>query len=260
MELLKLWILPLVVYPAHVLYPTAPVISTLRTIYNVALRLNSWGIAPCILSLPRVKGGHSLAQPKPFLLWQHATPFAQCARSPSTFPKRLQDDLITFADRHGFPISLEFLPFFQMRSNVVWNTMPYLAWSARAFSIVCQGVPAPAIEGLSYDTPLWHSCLIKNEQNLSYFSPALIRAGITAVGSLPEDDANSALIAPSWREGYISAIQRHNSPSTTDASACPPHSLWTQWTLAKMVGYLSAADSAQPRQSDEVWKLRKQCI
>ena len=45
-ELLKLWTLPLVVYP------TAPVISTLRTIYSVALRLNSWGIIPSILSLP----------------------------------------------------------------------------------------------------------------------------------------------------------------------------------------------------------------
>mmetsp|Transcript_3219 Transcript_3219/g.5571 ORF Transcript_3219/g.5571 Transcript_3219/m.5571 type:complete len:95 (+) Transcript_3219:4-288(+) len=54
---------------------TSPVNSMLRTVYSVALRLNSWAITPSILALPKATGGLSLAQPRAFLLWQHATPF-----------------------------------------------------------------------------------------------------------------------------------------------------------------------------------------
>ena len=28
------------------------------------------------------------------------------------------------------------LPYFQMGSNVIWNTMPYLGWCARAYTLV----------------------------------------------------------------------------------------------------------------------------
>ena len=41
-QLLKLWILPLLVYPARAVFPSAAVVSTLTTIYHIALNLNSW--------------------------------------------------------------------------------------------------------------------------------------------------------------------------------------------------------------------------
>ena len=84
--LLKLWILPLVIYPARVIFPTQPVVPALRTIYTMALKNNSWGITPNIVPLAGEKGGFSLAQPRTILYWQHATPFVQCAKSPGTFP------------------------------------------------------------------------------------------------------------------------------------------------------------------------------
>ena len=55
----------------------------------------------------------------------------------------------------------EFLPFSQRGGNVVWNTVPCFAWRARAVYIVRPGVPAPAVDGLGYNTPLWHSCLLQ---------------------------------------------------------------------------------------------------
>ena len=255
-ELLKLWILPLIVYPARVVFPTSPVISMLRTVYSVALRLNSWGVTTSILALPKTLGGLALAQPRTFLLWQHATPFVHSIRSPGSVSKLPYDDFKVFAHRHGIALQQEFLPFFQMGSNVVWNTMPYLAWSARAFSMVKQGASVPDVAGLSYDTPLWNSCLFRNTQQLTYFCPSLIKFGITTVGALLEDESSYELIAPSWRPVYRDTIRRLASPSLVAAGVpeCPPLYLWYQWTSVKMVNYLGLAGAEPPRQTEEVWK------
>ena len=54
--LLKLWILPLLVYPARVVFPSPAVVNTLRTVYQVALKLNSWAVTLNILSHPPQSG------------------------------------------------------------------------------------------------------------------------------------------------------------------------------------------------------------
>mmetsp|Transcript_12980 Transcript_12980/g.23327 ORF Transcript_12980/g.23327 Transcript_12980/m.23327 type:complete len:216 (-) Transcript_12980:124-771(-) len=164
-ELVKLWMLPLIVHPVRVVFPTNPVISMLRTLYRVALRLNSWGITPGILTLPRTLSGFSFAQPKIFLFWQHATPFVHSIKSPSKFPKLTYNHFCVFAAQHCIPLQQEFLPFFQMGNNVIWSTMSYLPWSTQAFSMVKQGVSIAKITELSYDTPLWNSGLFRNEMN-----------------------------------------------------------------------------------------------
>ena len=110
--------------------------------------------------------------------------------------------------------------------------MPYLAWSARAFSMVKQGVSISDVAELSYDTPLWNSCLFRNDQQLTYFCPSLIKFGITTVGALLEDESNYELIAPSWKPIYRDTIQRLTSPTPAAAgiNECPPLYLWYQWT------------------------------
>mmetsp|Transcript_87821 Transcript_87821/g.152827 ORF Transcript_87821/g.152827 Transcript_87821/m.152827 type:complete len:171 (-) Transcript_87821:254-766(-) len=87
-DLLKLWILPLVVYPARVVFPTKPAISTLHTVHGVGLRLNAWGMTPSILSLPKAQGGFSVAPPRTFLPWPRAAPSVHSIRFPSTGSKR----------------------------------------------------------------------------------------------------------------------------------------------------------------------------
>ena len=69
-ELLQFWILPLLVYPARVIFPNENVISAVKTIYNIALKLNSWGITTYILSHPKDQGGMDLAPPNTFMPWQ----------------------------------------------------------------------------------------------------------------------------------------------------------------------------------------------
>ena len=89
--LLKLWILPLLVYPACVAFPSPAVVNTLRTVYQVALKLNSWAVALNILSHPPSRGGYSLAPPETFVHWQHASAFVAYVNDPLSVPKLLHN-------------------------------------------------------------------------------------------------------------------------------------------------------------------------
>ena len=84
-HLLQLWILPLLVFPARVVFPTEQVISSLKTIYSVALNTSSWGLTNEILALPPREGGMALPDPKHYLLWQFSTPFIYSVTRPHTF-------------------------------------------------------------------------------------------------------------------------------------------------------------------------------
>ena len=128
--LLKLWILPLLVYPARLVFTSPAVANTLRTVYQVALKLNSWAVTLNILSHP-----------------------------PLSVPKVLHNSFQPFAQDLGILVSPASLPFFQIGSNVIKKNMPYLGWCTRAFSLVKKDIcfEEPAL--LSYDTPLWHSTL-----------------------------------------------------------------------------------------------------
>ena len=75
--LLKMWILPVLVYPARVIFPVKKVVDSLKTIYNIALGLNSWGLTQDILALPESQGGLSLVQPHYFFVVASLSPFRE---------------------------------------------------------------------------------------------------------------------------------------------------------------------------------------
>ena len=161
--LLKLWILPLVIYPARVVFPSDPVVSGLRTVYHVALKLNSWSITLDILSHPLHKGGYNLAAPETFLYGQHASAFVAYVKDPLSVPSILHTSFQPFAVDLGFILSPTSLPFFQLGSNVVKQTMPFLGWCARTFSLVKKDVHFAHPAQLPRDAPAWHSTLFLNE-------------------------------------------------------------------------------------------------
>ena len=67
--LFRLWILPLLVHPARIIFPTEVIVNT---IYWTALCMTSWTVTQPILSLPLDQGGFSLPDPKTFLYHQHS--------------------------------------------------------------------------------------------------------------------------------------------------------------------------------------------
>ena len=110
--LLKLWILPLLVFPARVVFPTDSDIGTLKIVHNLAPRLTSWDLTHDILALPSCNGGYSLPQPKTFLYWQHSTIFLHYVKDPALFPTSVATSFKCFAQTHGIPLCLADLPFF----------------------------------------------------------------------------------------------------------------------------------------------------
>ena len=113
--LLKLWIHPLLVYPARMVFPSPAVVNTLQTVYQGALTLNSWAITLNILSHPPSRGGYSLAPPDTFLYWQHASAFVAYVKDPLSVPKVVQSSFQPFAQDLGILVSPASLPFFQNR-------------------------------------------------------------------------------------------------------------------------------------------------
>ena len=79
----------------------------------------------------------------------------QYIKESTSVPKILSDSFQPFARDLGIQVTLNTLSAFQMGSNVVWRSMPFLGWSARAFSLFKQGLNFKRPELLSYDTQLW---------------------------------------------------------------------------------------------------------
>ena len=63
--------------------------------------------------------------------------------------------------------------------------MPYLACSARAFSLVKQPIKGVSEDLPAYDTPLWHNGLFRNEHKQAYVCSKFIRMKVLTVGALP---------------------------------------------------------------------------
>ena len=130
--LFKLWVLPLLMHPVRVIFPTDVVVSSV-TVYWTALRMTSWTITSPIFSLPQTQGGFSLPDPKAFLYQQHSVMFTHFIRDESSLPRVLVSDFQSFCQVHGITFQGHSLQTIQMGSKVVWRQMPYLAWSMLPF-------------------------------------------------------------------------------------------------------------------------------
>ena len=265
--LLKLWILPLLIYPARVVFPSDPVVSALRTVYQVALKLNSWSITLDILSHPLHKGGYNLAAPETFLYWQHASALVAYVKDPLSVPSILHTSFQPFAADLGIILSPASLPFFQLGPNVVKQTMPFLGWCARAFSLVKKDVHFEHPAQLPGDAPAWHSTFFLNEHCHTYFSPRLIRQGVLTIGQLLEQPTYFSMLAPTWEPVYRHRLQVDQPllpASLLPTFALPPQpppdlTFWYAWTRAPVAELFSQPYSLKPRQPDSVWEAFHRC-
>ena len=140
-ELLQSWILPLLVYPARVMFPDENVISEVTTIYNIPLKLSNWGITANTLSHPKEQEEWTSPPPNTFMQWQFSTLFLCHVHQMEFLRLCVTAPYQWFAREHGIVVTLTTMPLFQMGSNVIWRNMHFLAWSARAFSIVSSKAP-----------------------------------------------------------------------------------------------------------------------
>ena len=151
-----------------------------------------------------------------------------------------------------------------MDINLPWTSFPYLAFSAKSFSLLRQGLNVNPPDALSYDMPLWHNVLFKNAHFHTYSSPSLIRDGILTVGQLLEDDSYLNQIAATWRSVYMGTIgQLANQTFVfcehSRQTPCDLSSLISDWQRGSALSVMSYLRDRERRQPDEVWKSLMSC-
>ena len=114
--------------------------ESLKTIHNIALGLNSWGRAQDILALPESQGRLNLAQAHYFFLWWHdSTLFVNYTLHPEDVPPTVSAQFEASARPRAIRVTPVQLGWFQMDVNLPWISFPYLAFSAKSFSLLRQG-------------------------------------------------------------------------------------------------------------------------
>ena len=252
--LLQEWVLPLLIYPARAYFPTTSVIAQLSSIYKQALNISSWGLTLPILQLPRNKGGALLPQPHIYLLWQHATPFFQAISEILSVPELSRNHFLQWTSQMGISLNLQHLPWLQL-GPIPWKTYPFLGTSCKAFSLLRKHAPVPVPTLDQYvKLPAWHSALFRDTKANSYYSPSLLRKGVTTLGQLLEIPEYSALLPPTWAPVYKACI--------TEIQAAAPHTklkeaspmFWSEWNKRHMLHYLMSLTPEPPRQTAETWQ------
>ena len=151
---------------------------------------------------PKIEGGCNLPNPRSFLLWQHASSYMYYLKHQNVFSQLVHRHFTKWADSIGLVPSLQYLPYFQMGSNVVWQTMPFLGGCARALSLVRQSHVVPTPNIMPYDMPIWHNTVFCNHHSQTCYCPKLIRDGVCTWGIFLEDDSSQDCVAPTWKPIY----------------------------------------------------------
>ena len=112
--------------------------------------------------------------PRDFLLWHHSALFVQGTVRPHTVPPRNREDFDRWAMPRGIVVSPSTLPLFQMDVNIPRESLPYMAFSAKAFSHLRQRLNIFIPSELPYDMPLWHNPIFHNKHFHLYSCPSLI--------------------------------------------------------------------------------------
>ena len=180
-QILKVWILPVVLLTARAYYPDPVVISSLTTVFNTTLGFDSWGITIQQMAKMKTEGGHELASPYVWLMTQAGSAFSSYVSFPSIFttPLRLEFDL--WARKYGVDCQQASLSYLSL-GPVPTKTMGFLAHSLKAFSKARQHVlDGPRKNAVLLDMPLWHNSVFTNSKSNTYYCPSLIRTGVTRV-------------------------------------------------------------------------------
>ena len=118
--------------------------------------------------------------PHTYLYWQNAVAFVSYV---TLFVSLLPAVVVRPFERCcvavGFVPHAQYLLLLQL-VRVPWAHMPYLALKAKSFSKARQGLPLIMPEDFSVDSmAAWHNALFVDNHGYSYFSPSLVRRGIS---------------------------------------------------------------------------------
>ena len=131
--ILKISILPILNFTARAYKPNDSIISQLRNMYWVGLKLNSWSVTLPMLSQSPGKGGYNLLEPEAYLHWQFAHMFVSFISQPHKLSTDIVPPMNDWSKRIGLVLHPGFQPLLQI-GITEWKHVPYLGLSGITFS------------------------------------------------------------------------------------------------------------------------------
>ena len=140
-----------------------------------------------------------------------------------------------------------YLPWFQLAVVSLAN-VPFLASSARAFSLLRQGFP-PALPAACNPCswPAWHAVAYRDHHGHAYYFPSLVRKGVLRLSQLRSLDSFPRCLPPTWVPRYSVGL----APSTTAGEFS--QDLVQGWNTTPTLRVLMTASSVQERVPEDTW-------
>ena len=145
-------------------------------------------------------------------------------------------------------VTSEHLPWLQL-AVVPMASAPFLASSARAFSLLRQGFPSALPAAcVSRSWPAWQTVAYRDQHGHAYYSPSLVRKGVLGLSQLRSLDSFPRCLPPTWVPRYSVAP----APSTTAGEF--NQDLVRGWNTTPTLRVLMTASSVQERVPEDTWR------
>ena len=250
-EIFKIWIQPVVQLTAKIYEPSQKVLSALNVVFKMALGLSSWGLSPAMVAEPVNRGGVATFPRASWVRYQFGQLFQTVLKDKLQFTGTWVEGFESWAQDVGLSVKPQFLPYLQP-AVVRLRTRSWVQASCQVFLRLQQKVSAQPLVGPPDNMPLWHNVLFRNSKGHTYYSPKLVRKGVTKLAEVMEGGGgglkNTISLPPTWLTVYQAAIPFVMSLPIQDL----PNAWVKQGT--KMLTAMQPLEVPQKQHEPEVWE------
>ena len=230
--------------------PSQKLLSALNVIFKMALGLSSWDLSSAMVAEPVSRGGVATYPLAVWVRYQFGQLFQSILKDKLQFRGMWVKGFKSWTKDVGLPLNPQFYPYLRL-AVVRLRPRTWIQASCQVFSQLRQKAPAPPLAGPPDKMPLWHNVLFRNSKGHTYYSPKLVRKGVTKLAEVMEGGGGvkaSLTLPPTWQTIYQSAIPF--------VSSLPIQDLPIAWNKhgSKMLTAMQPLEEPQKRQEPEVWE------
>ena len=151
-------------------------------------------------------GGGTACPPQAFLWHQAAYPFVHMIKHPEHFPPPVREQFRSWCGKIGHSLEPKHLPFIQL-GMVRTASLSFIAWAAKAFSLLRRQALLVKPPVNVSELPIWHNVFCRNEHRHTYYCSPLISQGVTTWGAFygEHHPRNHCMLPPTRKPIYSAA-------------------------------------------------------
>ena len=111
-------------------------------------------------------------------------------------------------------------------------------------------IPSPVFP---WDMALWHNIIFCPPGAMTYFSPKLVRAGITLLSDVADKEQFIQQLPMVTKSSYRAGFKRLDQSPRNPLAAYHMPAFWTLWGRKRVAQHLATSEQIKPRQPPEVW-------